>query len=276
MTGPSGTRLVVAGIFVRAGRLLMSRRPAGGAWPGLWELPGGKVAHGETPEEALVREWKEEMDVTPVALAPWRFETIADATPGGTSQHVTLLFLRIGGLAGLPRAVAVDAVRFSPAEEARLLPTPPADAAALRHLFEDAEGGDFEDTESDEGRDRVRALASRSPFIENSESLSKARAISFRKPRPSGDGAVSGLLVATPDGARAYRNVCPHVSIPLDRGGEPLLTADGLFLVCRNHGALFTPEDGLCVAGPCQGESLVPLPVVRSGAGWALGAVETR
>ncbi|MEO8585059.1 MAG: NUDIX domain-containing protein [Acidobacteriota bacterium] len=274
-SGTRGTQLVVAGVFVRAGRLLLSRRPAGGSWPGLWELPGGKVENGETPEEALIREWKEEMDVTPVALAPWRFESIADATPGGTSQHVTLLFLRVGGLAGVPRAVAVEAVRFSPAEEARLLPTPPADAAALRYLLEDAEGDDFADTESDEGRDNVRALASRSPFIEASESISSIGALAFRKPRPNGEGVVSGLLVATPNGARAYRNVCPHVSIPLDRGGEPLLTTDGLFLVCRNHGALFLPEDGLCVAGPCQGESLVPLAVARSGAGWALDPGET-
>jgi len=274
--GPRGTRLVVAGILVKEGRLLMSRRPPGVAWPGLWELPGGKVEAGETPEEALVREWREELDVTPVALAPWRFETIAEPAPGGPSQHVTLLFLRIGGLAGVPRAAAVDAVRFSPAAEARLLPTPPADAAALRHLLEEGEGGEFADTESDEGRDLVRALASRSLFIENSESISSIRALTFVKPRENGGGVVSSLLVATPDGARAYRNVCPHVSIPLDRGGEPLLTADGLFLVCRNHGALFNPESGLCVAGPCEGESLVPLPVVRSGGGWALGAVEPR
>ena len=214
------------------------------------------------------------MDVTPLALAPWRFETIAGAAPGGSSQHVTLLFLRIGGLAGVPRAAAVDAVRFSPAAEARLLPTPPGDAAALRHLLEEAEGGDFVDTESDEGRDLVRALASRSPFIENSESISSIRVLAFRKPRENGAGVVSGLLVATPDGARAYRNVCPHVSIPLDRDGEPLLTADGLFLVCRNHGALFEPEDGLCVAGPCEGESLDPLRIVRRAGG--LGARRRR
>jgi 8-oxo-dGTP diphosphatase len=272
----NGTRLVVAGILVREGRLLMSRRPAGGAWPGLWELPGGKVEDGETPEQALVREWREELDVTPVAVSPWRFETIAEAAPGRSSQHVTLLFLRIGGLAGVPRAAAVDAVRFSSAAEARLLPTPPGDAAALRHLLEEAAGGDFADTESDEGRDLVRALASRSPFIENSESISSIRALAFVKPRPNGARVVSGLLVAMSDGARAYRNVCPHVSIPLDRDGEPLLTADGLFLVCRNHGALFAPEDGLCVAGPCEGESLVPLRVVRRGAGWALDGGGTR
>ena len=276
MSGPPGTRLVVAGIFVRAGRLLMSRRPAGGAWPGLWELPGGKVEAREAPEEALVREWREELDVIPMGLSPFHFSTTAGVGPEESSRHITLLFFEVNGIAGEPRAVAVDAVRWCTVAEAKLLPMPPADAPALGRLLEKAGGDVFADTESDEGRDRVRELASRSPFIENSESLSSARAISFRKPRPNGDSVVSGLLVATPDGARAYRNVCPHVSIPLDRDREPLLTADGLFLVCRNHGALFTPEDGLCVAGPCQGESLVPLRVVRSGAGWALDAGETR
>ncbi|MDL2718102.1 MAG: NUDIX domain-containing protein [Acidobacteriota bacterium] len=270
MNGPAGTRLVVAGVFVRAGRLLMSRRPAGGAWPGLWELPGGKVEDGETPEEALAREWKEELDAIPVGLSPFHFSTTAGVGPEEFSRHITLLFFEVIGVAGEPRAVAVDAVRWCTVAEAKLLPMPPADAPALGRLLEKAGGDVFEDTESEKGRDLVRALASRSPFIENSESLSSIRALAFRKPRPNGDGVVSGLLVATPDGARAYRNVCPHVSIPLDRGGEPLLTADGLFLVCRNHGALFNPEDGFCVAGPCEGESLVPLPVIRNGVGWAL------
>ncbi len=269
MSAPAGTLLVVAGVFVREGRLLLARRPAGRAWAGLWEFPGGKVEGGETPEDALVREWREEMDVTPVGLSPWRFETIAEAAPVKSPQHVTLLFLRIGGVAGVPRPAGVDAVRFSPASEARLLPTPPADAAALRHLLEESGGDEFADTESDEGRDLVRALASRSPFIEGSESLLRLRALAFRKPRPDGAGTVSGILVATPDGARAYRNVCPHVPIPLDRGGEPLLTEEG-FLACRNHGALFAVEDGFCVAGPCAGESLDAIAVEACGTGWAL------
>jgi 8-oxo-dGTP diphosphatase len=269
MSAP-GTLLVVAGVFVRDGRLLLARRPAGRAWAGLWEFPGGKVEPGETPEDALAREWREEMDVTPVGLFPWRFETTADAAPDGSSRHVTLLFLRVCGLAGVPRAAGVDAVRFSPASEARLLPTPPADARVLRHLLEETGGGHFADTESEEGRDLVRAHAARSPFIEHSESLSSLRALAFRKPRADGAGNVSGILLATPDGgARAYRNVCPHVPIPLDRGGEPLLTEEG-FLACRNHGALFAVEDGFCVAGPCAGETLEPVPVEPRGGGWAL------
>ncbi len=269
MSATAGTVLVVAGVFVRGGRLLLARRPPGRAWAGLWEFPGGKVEAGETPEEALVREWREEMDVTPVGLAPWRFETVAGAEPGGAKQHVTLLFFRVSGIVGAPRAVAVDAVRFSPAAEARLLPTPPGDDIALRHLLLEGGGETFPDTETDDGRILAHAQLAKDPFIENSESLSSLRALAFRKPRPDGSGTVSGILVATPDGARAYRNVCPHVPIPLDRGGEPILTEEG-FLACRNHGALFAVEDGFCVAGPCAGESLAPLAVEPRGGGWAL------
>ena len=272
----SGTRLVVAGIFVREGRLLMSRRPAGRAWAGLWELPGGKVEAGETPEDALVREWREEMDVTPVAVSPYHFETVDEPAPEGARQNVTLLFYEVGGIVGAPRPAAVDAVRFASAPEARILPTPPGDAATLRRLLDEVEGDAFNDTETEAGLALVREHLSRDHFIENSESLSSLRAIPFRKPCPNGANVVSGLLLATPDGARAYRNVCPHAAIPLDRDGEPLLSADGLFLVCRNHGAVFRPEDGFCVAGPCEGASLTPLDVARSGAGWALDGAGTR
>ena len=113
-------------------------------------------------------------------------------------------------------------------------------------------------------------------IIEGSEALEARGVVAFVNRVPGGRREVRGLLVATPEGARAYRNVCPHVQLPLDRGGEPLLTADGLFLVCRNHGALFAPEDGFCVAGPCEGESLVPLPIARRGTGWALDEEGTR
>ncbi len=270
MSGAPGTLLVVAGVFVREGRLLLARRPAGRAWAGLWEFPGGKVEAGETPEDALVREWREEMDVTPVGLAPFHFETTAGAAPGDSSRHVTLLFFEVNGIVGEPRAVTVDAVRWCAAAEAKILPMPPADASALSRLLERAAGeGTFADTESAAGLALVREHASRTPFIENSESLSSLRALAFRKPRLDGAGTVSGILVATPDGARAYRNVCPHVPIPLDRGGEPLMTEEG-FLACRNHGALFAVEDGFCVAGPCAGESLESVAVEPQGTGWAL------
>jgi len=256
----SGPRLGVAGILVREGRLLMSRRAAGGAWPGLWELPGGKVETGEIPEEALVREWREELDATPLGPVPYDF---------ATEDGLVLLFFRVRGLVGTPRAKGVEAVRWCPADEARLLATPPADVSVLARLA--AEGvGAFRETGDAEGRALARDYVTDDPFIEGSEALATLGAITFVKRAPSAGRDVRGLLVATPDGARAFRNLCPHVPIPLDRDGEPLLSADGLFLVCRNHGAVFRPEDGRCVAGPCEGESLMALCVARSGAGWAL------
>jgi 8-oxo-dGTP diphosphatase len=73
---PVRTVLVVAVALVDAdGRVLLARRPEGKSMAGLWEFPGGKVHEGETPEAALVRELKEELDVDTAAscLAPLTF-----------------------------------------------------------------------------------------------------------------------------------------------------------------------------------------------------------
>lgn len=54
---------VVSGLMVQGGAVLMGLRPSGKKRPQLWELPGGKVERGESHEDALVREWREELDV---------------------------------------------------------------------------------------------------------------------------------------------------------------------------------------------------------------------
>ena len=56
-------------------RVLIAERPAGKSMAGLWEFPGGKVAPGETPEQALIRELREELDieVCETCLAPFTF-----------------------------------------------------------------------------------------------------------------------------------------------------------------------------------------------------------
>lgn len=64
------------------GRVLLAQRPPGKAMAGLWEFPGGKLNPGETPEAALIRELKEELDIDVSAscLAPFTFasHTYAD------------------------------------------------------------------------------------------------------------------------------------------------------------------------------------------------------
>jgi 8-oxo-dGTP diphosphatase len=57
------------------GRVLIAQRPVGKAMAGLWEFPGGKIEHGESPEDALVRELSEELGIAvkPPCLAPFTF-----------------------------------------------------------------------------------------------------------------------------------------------------------------------------------------------------------
>ncbi|MFF9167012.1 MULTISPECIES: (deoxy)nucleoside triphosphate pyrophosphohydrolase [unclassified Streptomyces] len=63
-------RIVVVGAaLLDGGRLLAARRSAPPELAGRWELPGGKVEKGETPEAALVRELREELGVTAEPLA---------------------------------------------------------------------------------------------------------------------------------------------------------------------------------------------------------------
>ncbi|MEO3975967.1 (deoxy)nucleoside triphosphate pyrophosphohydrolase [Streptomyces sp. CAU 1734] len=56
-------RIVVAGAVYDQGRLLAARRSAPEEVAGRWELPGGKLEPGERPEDALVRELREELGV---------------------------------------------------------------------------------------------------------------------------------------------------------------------------------------------------------------------
>lgn len=61
------------------GRVLLAKRPQGRPLEGLWEFPGGKVEEGETPEQALIRELREELsiDVSEACLAPYCFASHA-------------------------------------------------------------------------------------------------------------------------------------------------------------------------------------------------------
>jgi nitrite reductase/ring-hydroxylating ferredoxin subunit len=59
----------------------------------------------------------------------------------------------------------------------------------------------------------------------------------------------------------AYVNRCRHMPTPLDFVRDEFISDDGRFLRCYTHGALYEFATGLCVDGPCKGESLYPLPV---------------
>lgn len=57
-----------------------------------------------------------------------------------------------------------------------------------------------------------------------------------------------------------YRNLCPHLGLPLEWMPDQFLDRDGHYIQCATHGALFRVDNGLCVAGPCQGDQLQAIP----------------
>jgi naringenin degradation protein FdeD len=76
-----------------------------------------------------------------------------------------------------------------------------------------------------------------------------------------GDWPLRGFVVQTADGVAAYVNTCPHAGHPLDLRPNRFLTPDRNLILCASHGAVFTRDTGLCIAGPCPGQSLTPVPI---------------
>ncbi|WP_262693276.1 Rieske (2Fe-2S) protein [Kordiimonas aquimaris] len=81
-----------------------------------------------------------------------------------------------------------------------------------------------------------------------------------------GDLRTSILIQKTGDIVGVFLNHCPHAGTPLNMFGHRFLDASGKYLICRTHGALFNPESGICVRGPCVGQTLRPVAhTIRSG-----------
>lgn len=77
------------------------------------------------------------------------------------------------------------------------------------------------------------------------------------------DRGISHDLIVVRRGGTAfvYRNSCPHIGAPLDFAPGRFLSLDKMHILCSTHGAMFRIEDGLCVSGPCLGDSLEPVVV---------------
>lgn len=69
------------------------------------------------------------------------------------------------------------------------------------------------------------------------------------------------FVIRHEDNYLAYENRCPHRGVSLNWQPDRFLSEDETHIQCTTHGAQFEIGTGLCVWGPCQGESLRSLPV---------------
>ncbi|MGH8633073.1 MAG: Rieske (2Fe-2S) protein [Burkholderiales bacterium] len=81
----------------------------------------------------------------------------------------------------------------------------------------------------------------------------------------TGHDAFRVLLLRTGAGVVAYRNCCPHFSLPLNYEPDMFHIFDGEDLMCAHHTAMFKIATGECFDGPCAGAKLTAVPVVVEG-----------
>ena len=123
----TSTQRVCAGallLSVRDGsaRILLGKRtPHRAFYPGVWDVPGGHCETGETPAQALVRELKEELGVTPTA---WRPPETFRSPLAGCDEVLVLHLYVVTGWAGTPHNRApeehTEIAWFSVAKACRL------------------------------------------------------------------------------------------------------------------------------------------------------------
>jgi len=108
----------------RDGRVLLAQRPEGKPMAGLWEFPGGKLAEGETPEQALIRELKEEIGIetNSSCLAP-----IAFASSDLGEFHLLMPLYVCRKWAGTPHPREAQKLRWVKRDALTNFEMPPAD-----------------------------------------------------------------------------------------------------------------------------------------------------
>jgi 8-oxo-dGTP diphosphatase len=121
--------VAVAVVFNAAGQVLWGCRPEGKPYAGYWEFPGGKVEPDETVWQALVRELKEELDITALEGGPW-FRIEHDYEHANVRLHL----YRVWRFEGTPKSLEQQHFTWASLDSSDLFPILPATEPLLPKL----------------------------------------------------------------------------------------------------------------------------------------------
>ena len=123
--------MVAAVLINDKGEMLISERPQGKSLPGVWELPGGKMETGETPEKSLIRELQEELniqvneeDLEPLTFASYRYDTF----------HMIMPLYLCQKWRGAPHGAEGQTLAWVTYADLASTPLPPADILPTHRL----------------------------------------------------------------------------------------------------------------------------------------------
>jgi len=119
---------VVAALIFHGGRLFATQRGYG-AWRDYWEFPGGKIEAGETPQEALRREIREELDAGIEVGAH-----VCDAEYDYPEFHLSMQCFRCRVVSGELKLLEHEAARWLKKEELLAVEWLPADRSILPEI----------------------------------------------------------------------------------------------------------------------------------------------
>lgn len=121
--------------FFSSGEFLMASRPKGKGWAGWWEFPGGKVEVGESPEQALSRELREELGITPIETQAWLIRHFDyPATHDAVAKTVKLHFYFVTKWQGNLTPREGQQLSWQSSSHAAVSPVLPANAPVMHAL----------------------------------------------------------------------------------------------------------------------------------------------
>ena len=121
---------VVAALMRRTGKVLVGQRPEGASLAGQWEFPGGKIELGESPEDALQRELKEELGID-AEIGPLKM--VATHTYGKTG--ILFLFYDVKFWKGQIKMQQHPDLRWVTPKELAQLDLPEANTKFLKQIL---------------------------------------------------------------------------------------------------------------------------------------------